>query len=625
MELQKRVNTPDLETDDKHIARLKELVAVLPESPGVYQYLDKNGTIIYVGKAKRLKRRVSSYFNKYQDRAKVRILVRNIADIKHIVVDTEQDALLLENNLIKKYQPRYNSLLKDDKTYPWICIKNEPFPRIFSTRNFVRDGSSYFGPYTSGYSLKIMLDLIRQLYPLRTCALNLNRQQIAKGKYKICLEHHIGNCLGPCEGLQTEEDYALAISDIKEILKGNSNAVVSLLKERMMALSKEMKFEEAQKVKAKLDHLVEFQSKSTIVSPTIHNVDVFSIIDDDDCAYINFMKVVNGAIVQVHTFEMQKRVDEEPEEILLSVIEESRQRLLSTSFEIIVPFELDFELDRITFTVPQRGDKKKLLELSQRNALTYKNEKLKQQMNRSPEKRVERIMETMKKDLRLKEWPVLIEGFDNSNIQGTNPVASCVVFRNGKPSKRDYRHFNIKTVVGANDFASMEEIIYRRYRRQLDEGNPLPQLILIDGGKGQLGAAINSLEKLGLMGRISIIGIAKRLEELYFPGDPVPLYLDKNSETLKVLQNVRNESHRFGITFHRDKRSKAFLVSELDGIKGIGDKTKEALMSELKSVDGIGKASLEQLTRIVGSAKAKIVFDYFQTKNYGREQSLPFE
>lgn len=623
--MQKRVNTPDLETDDKHIARLKELVAVLPESPGVYQYLDKNGTIIYVGKAKRLKRRVSSYFNKYQDRAKVRILVRNIADIKHIVVDTEQDALLLENNLIKKYQPRYNSLLKDDKTYPWICIKNEPFPRIFSTRNFVRDGSSYFGPYTSGYSLKIMLDLIRQLYPLRTCALNLNRQQIAKGKYKICLEHHIGNCLGPCEGLQTEEDYALEISDIKEILKGNSNAVVSLLKERMMALSKEMKFEEAQKVKAKLDHLVEFQSKSTIVSPTIHNVDVFSIIDDDDCAYINFMKVVNGAIVQVHTFEMQKRVDEEPEEILLSVIEESRQRLLSTSFEIIVPFELDFELDRITFTVPQRGDKKKLLELSQRNALTYKNEKLKQQMNRSPEKRVERIMETMKKDLRLKEWPVLIEGFDNSNIQGTNPVASCVVFRNGKPSKRDYRHFNIKTVVGANDFASMEEIIYRRYRRQLDEGNPLPQLILIDGGKGQLGAAINSLEKLGLMGRISIIGIAKRLEELYFPGDPVPLYLDKNSETLKVLQNVRNESHRFGITFHRDKRSKAFLVSELDGIKGIGDKTKETLMSELKSVDGIGKASLEQLTRIVGSAKAKIVFDYFQTKNYGREQSLPFE
>ena len=601
-----------MESEDQHIARLKELVAVLPESPGVYQYLDKNGTIIYVGKAKRLKRRVSSYFNKYQDRVKVRILVRNIADIKHIVVDTEQDALLLENNLIKKYQPRYNSLLKDDKTYPWICIKNEPFPRIFSTRHFVRDGSSYFGPYTSGTSLKIMLDLIRQLYPLRTCALNLSREAIGKGKYKICLEHHIGNCLGPCEGLQTEESYAEAINDIKEILKGNSNAVIELLKSRMNALSKEYKFEEAQKVKNKIDKLSEFQSKSTIVSPTIHNVDVFSIIDDDDCAYINFMKVVNGAIVQVHTFEVQKRVDEEPEEILLSVIEESRQRLLSTSAEIVVPFDIDYELQNITFNVPQRGDKKKLLDLSLRNALTYKNEKLKQLMNRSPEKRTERIMETMKKDLRLKEWPVLIEGFDNSNIQGTNPVASCVVFRNGKPYKREYLHFNIKTVVGANDFASMEEIIYRRYRRQLDEGNQLPQLILIDGGKGQLGAAVNSLRKLDLMGKIAIIGIAKRLEELYYPGDPVPLYLDKNSETLKVLQNVRNESHRFGITFHRNKRSKAFLVSELDNIKGIGDKTKEALFGELKTIDAIREASVETLEKIVGHAKAEVVANYFR-------------
>lgn len=597
--------------DDEHIARLKELVAVLPESPGVYQYLDKNGTIIYVGKAKRLKRRVSSYFNKYQDRVKVRILVRNIADIKHIVVDTEQDALLLENNLIKKYQPRYNSLLKDDKTYPWICIKNEPFPRIFSTRHFVRDGSSYFGPYTSGFALKTLLDLIRQLYPLRTCALNLSRESIGKGKYKICLEHHIGNCLGPCEGLQTEESYAEAISDIKEILKGNSNAVIELLKSRMNALSKEYKFEEAQKIKIKIDKLSEFQSKSTIVSPTIHNVDVFSIIDDDDCAYINFMKVVNGAIVQVHTFEVQKRVDEEPEEILLSVIEESRQRRLSTSAEIVVPFEIEYELDNITFNVPQRGDKKKLLDLSLRNALTYKNEKLKQLMNRSPEKRTERIMETMMKDLRLKEWPVLIEGFDNSNIQGTNPVASCVVFRNGKPYKREYRHFNIKTVVGANDFASMEEIIYRRYRRQLDEGNQLPQLILIDGGKGQLGAAVNSLRKLDLMGKIAIIGIAKRLEELYYPGDPVPLYLDKNSETLKVLQNVRNESHRFGITFHRDKRSKAFLVSELDNIKGIGDKAKEALFGELKTIDTIREASVETLEKIVGHAKAVLIRKHF--------------
>jgi len=600
-----------LETEEQHIARLKELVAVLPESPGVYQYLDKNGTIIYVGKAKRLKRRVSSYFNKYQERVKIRILVRNIDDIKHIVVDTEQDALLLENNLIKKYQPRYNSLLKDDKTYPWICIKNEPFPRIFSTRHFVRDGSTYFGPYTSAYTLRTLIELIRQLYPIRTCALNLSPESIAKGRYKICLEHHIGNCLGPCEGRQTEEEYAEFISNIKEILKGNSNEVIELLKNKMQTLSREYKFEEAQQIKNKIDKLSEFQSKSTVVSPTIHNVDVFSIIDDDDCAYINFMRVVNGAIVQVHTFEMQKHIEEEKESTLLSVIQEARQRYLSTSREIIVPFELDFELDGITFNIPQRGDKRKLLELSERNALTYKHEKLKQQLNRNPEKRTERIMETMQKDLRLKAWPTLIEGFDNSNIQGTNPVASCVVFRNGKPSKRDYRHFNIKTVVGANDFASMEEIIYRRYSRQLAEGNELPQLILIDGGKGQLGAAVSSLQKLGLMGKISVIGIAKRLEELYYPGDPVPLYLDKNSETLKVLQNVRNESHRFGITFHRNKRSKNFLISELDTIKGIGDKTKELLFKELKTVEAMREASVEKLTEIVGKAKADILFKHF--------------
>lgn len=600
-----------METEEQHIARLKELVAVLPESPGVYQYLDKNGTIIYVGKAKRLKRRVSSYFNKYQERVKIRILVRNIDDIKHIVVDTEQDALLLENNLIKKYQPRYNSLLKDDKTYPWICIKNEPFPRIFSTRHFVRDGSTYFGPYTSAYTLRTLIELIRQLYPIRTCALNLSHESIAKGRYKICLEHHIGNCLGPCEGRQTEEEYAEFINNIKEILKGNSNEVIELLKNKMQTLSREYKFEEAQQIKNKIDKLSEFQSKSTVVSPTIHNVDVFSIIDDDDCAYINFMRVVNGAIVQVHTFEMQKHIEEEKESTLLSVIQEARQRYLSTSREIIVPFELDFELDGITFNIPQRGDKRKLLELSERNALTYKHEKLKQQLNRNPEKRTERIMETMQKDLRLKAWPTLIEGFDNSNIQGTNPVASCVVFRNGKPSKRDYRHFNIKTVVGANDFASMEEIIYRRYSRQLAEGNELPQLILIDGGKGQLGAAVSSLQKLGLMGKISVIGIAKRLEELYYPGDPVPLYLDKNSETLKVLQNVRNESHRFGITFHRNKRSKNFLISELDTIKGIGDKTKELLFKELKTVEAMREASVEKLTEIVGKAKADILFKHF--------------
>ena len=412
-----------MQSPDEHIARLKELVAVLPESPGVYQYLDKNGTIIYVGKAKRLKRRVSSYFNKYQDRAKVRILVRNIADIKHIVVDTEQDALLLENNLIKKYQPRYNSLLKDDKTYPWICVKNEPFPRIFSTRNFIRDGSSYFGPYTSGFALKTLLELIRRLYPIRTCALNLSRDAIAKGRYKICLEHHIGNCLGPCEGLQSEEDYAEAISNIKEILKGNSNEVIELLKSKMNALSKEYKFEEAQKVKNKIDKLSEFQSKSTVVSPTIHNVDVFAIYDDDDCAYISFMKVVNGAIVQVHTFEMRKRIEEELDSLLLSVIEEARQRRLSTSAEIIVPFEIDFSLDNINFVVPQRGDKKKLLELCEKNAHMYAVEKLKRSALRNRNNPIDLLVSVQKK-LHLPSIPRYIEIFDNSNIQGAFPVAA---------------------------------------------------------------------------------------------------------------------------------------------------------------------------------------------------------
>lgn len=604
----------------EHLQHIKELIATLPDSPGVYQYFDKNGTVIYVGKAKKLKRRVSSYFTKYHESAKLRVLVKNIADIKHIVVETEQDALLLENNLIKKYQPRYNSLLKDDKTYPWICVKNEPFPRVISTRRFVRDGSTYFGPYTSTTTLRIMLDLIKQLYPLRSCNQTVCPQSIAQGKHKVCLEYHIGNCLGPCEGLQTEKDYSENISAIKELLRGNMGAVVNLLKQKMLALSAEYKFEEAQVVKTKMDKLSEFQSKSTIVSPTIHNVDVFSIIDDENYAYVNFMKVVNGAIVQVHTFEVQKHVDEDRESILLTVINEARERLMSTAFEIIVPIEPEFGIEKVEFTVPVRGDKKKLLDLSQRNALVYRDEKLKRQLNRSPQKRVDRLMETMRSDLRLKEPPVLIEGFDNSNIQGTNPVASCVVFRNGAPSKRDYRHFNIKTVVGANDFASMEEIIYRRYRRQLDEGNPLPQLILIDGGKGQLGAAVSSLTKLGIINRVQVIGIAKRLEELFYPGDPVPLYLDKNSETLKVLQHVRNESHRFGIGFHRDKRSKAFLVSELDSIKGVGDKTKELLMREFKSVEAIKNASFDQLASHIGGSKATIVMEYFAEKK--RQETL---
>lgn len=597
--------------DDKHIESLREKAALLPDNPGVYQYFDSSGEIIYVGKAKNLKKRVSSYFTKFHDSAKTRILVKKIAEIRHIVVDSEQDALLLENNLIKKYQPRYNALLKDDKTFPWICIKSEPFPRVFSTRNFIRDGSTYFGPYTSGRTLKVMLDFIRQLYPIRTCTLNLAPFEIAKGRYKVCLEHHIGNCLGPCVGEQTEENYIQNIQDVKEILKGNIGQVIKLLKERMTELSAQYKFEEAQKLKEKLQHLENYQAKSTIVSPSIHNVDVFSFVEDEGSAYVNFLKVVNGAIIQVHTLEMKKRTDEEKESLLLTAIIEIRQRFNSNSREILVPFELDFNLDEVSFTVPQRGDKKKLLDLSMRNAFYYRQEKVKEEMNRSPQKRVDRVMETMKTDLRLKEFPVHIEGFDNSNIQGTNPVASCVVFKNGKPSKRDYRHFNIKTVEGPNDFASMEEIIYRRFHRLLDEKQPLPQLIVIDGGKGQLGAAINSLEKLGLIGKVAIIGIAKRLEEIYFPGDSVPIYLDKNSETLKIIQHIRNESHRFGITFHRQKRSKNFIHSELENIEGIGPKTVEQLLTHFKSTDAVKKAPVDELEKLLGKAKSALVWKYF--------------
>ncbi|MBI9067970.1 MAG: excinuclease ABC subunit UvrC [Salinivirgaceae bacterium] len=601
-----------MNASEKKIEELKQVVLNLPEKPGVYQYFDADGTIIYVGKAKNLKKRVSSYFTKYHDSAKTRILVRKINEIKHIVVDSEQDALLLENNLIKKYQPRYNALLKDDKTFPWICIKSEPYPRVFPTRMFIRDGSTYFGPYTSGRTMKVVLDFIKQLYPLRTCNLNLAKNHIAQGKYKVCLEYHIGNCLGPCVGEQNEEDYLQNIQHIKDILKGNIGQVIKLVKTKMAALSSDYKFEEAQQLKEKLGHLENYQAKSTIVSPTIHNVDVFSFVEDEGSAYVNFLKVVNGGIIQVHTIELKKRTDEEKESLLLTAITEIRQRMMSTSREILVPFPLDFELENVKFLVPQIGDKKKLLDLSMRNAFYYKQEKMKQEMNRSPQKKIDRVMETMKNDLRLKENPVHIEGFDNSNIQGTNPVASCVVFKNGKPSKREYRHFNIKTVVGADDFASMEEIIFRRYRRLLDEEESLPQLIVIDGGKGQLGAAVNSLRKLDLIGKISIIGIAKRLEEIYFPGDSVPIYLDKNSESLKIIQHIRNESHRFGVNFHRQKRSINFITSELDTIKGIGPKAKENLLTEFKSIENIKKAPLPELEKVLGKAKALLVFEYFK-------------
>ncbi|WP_321319704.1 excinuclease ABC subunit UvrC [Labilibaculum sp.] len=595
----------------KNTDHLKSLVSALPEEPGVYQFFDENDTIIYVGKAKRLKRRVASYFNKVHDSAKTNIMVRKIVDIRHIVVESEEDALLLENNLIKKHQPRYNVLLKDDKSFPWICIKRENFPRVQVTRNMIKDGSEYFGPYTSVKMVRILMDMMRSLYQLRTCNLSLSEEGIRDKKFKVCLEYHIGNCKAPCIGKENKDEYEQTIQDIRNILKGNIGSVTSHLKEKIQELANDFKFEEAHLLKEKLDLLAKYQSKSTIVNPSINNIDVYSIVDDEDSAYVNFLKVVNGAIIQAHTIEMKKKIYESKEDLLLLAITEIRQKIFSTAKEILIPFELELSIENVRFVVPQRGDKKKLLDLSERNVKYYRLEKLKKGDRSLKQSHSERIVETMRTDLRLKDAPVHIECFDNSNIQGTNPVASCVVFRNARPYKKDYRHFNIKTVVGANDFASMEEIIYRRYKRLLDEGKSLPQLILIDGGKGQLGAALNSLDKLELRGKISVIGIAKKLEEIYFPGDPYPLYLDKNSETLKTIQHLRNESHRFAITFHRQKRSTAFIVSELDKIEGVGPKSVQKLIKKFKSVENVKNATIEELKTELGSSKALTIWKYF--------------
>ncbi|MCT4603228.1 MAG: excinuclease ABC subunit UvrC [Marinifilum sp.] len=596
---------------NKNIDYLKTLISALPEEPGVYQFFDENNTIIYVGKAKRLKRRVASYFNKIHDNAKTNIMVRKISEIRHIVVNSEEDALLLENNLIKKHQPRYNVLLKDDKSFPWICIKKENFPRIFVTRNLVKDGSEYFGPYTSVKMVRTLMDMIRSLYKLRTCNLSLNQEGILSGKFKVCLEYHIGNCKAPCEGKINQEEYLETIQAIRNILKGNIRMVTSHLKTKMSELADEFKFEEAHIIKEKLELLDKYQSKSTIVNPAINNVDVYSILEDEESAYVNFLKVVNGAIIQAHTIELKKKIEESKEDLLLLAITEIRQKIFSTAKEILVPFEIDLPYSGVKCLVPQRGDKRKLLDLSLRNVKYYRLEKLKQGEKSRKQSHSDRILARMKSDLRLKDLPVHIECFDNSNIQGTNPVASCVVFRNAKPYKKDYRHFNIKTVVGANDFASMEEVIYRRYKRLLDENQTLPQLIVIDGGKGQLGAALNSLGKLDLRGKISVIGIAKKLEEIYFPGDPYPLYLDKNSETLKTIQHLRNESHRFAITFHKQKRSKAFIGSELDSIDGIGPKTVQKLIQKFKSVENVKKATLQEISEEIGNSKAINIWKYF--------------
>ena len=582
----------------------------LPDSPGVYQYYDKQDNILYVGKAKNLKKRVGSYFTKSHENAKTRILVQKIVSIKHIVVTTETDALLLENNLIKKYQPRYNIMLKDDKTYPWICIKKERFPRIFMTRRVIKDGSEYYGPYTNVRTVKVLLDLIRELYPLRTCKYDLSREKIAEKKYKVCLEYHLGNCSGPCEDFQNEDSYNDTIKAIRNIVKGNFKESLNKFHEIMKAFADKMEFEEAQKIKEKLDLLSNYQSKSTIVSPSINNVDVFSIISDESYGYVNFFKIANGSIIQSHTTEIKKKLDETDKRILEMAVVEIRQRFNSISREVYVPFEIDLG-DEIKVTVPKLGDKKRIVELSERNAKYYRQEQFKQMKISDPDRHVKRIMTQMQKDLRLSEEPRHIECFDNSNIQGTNPVAACVVFKEGKPSKKEYRHYNIKTVEGPDDFASMEEVVFRRYKRLLSENLPLPQLIIIDGGKGQLSSALKSLDLLGLRGKIAIIGIAKRLEEIYYPGDPIPMYLDKRSETLKIVQFLRNEAHRFGITLHRNKRSKSAIQSELEQIPNIGKQTITSLLKKFKSAKRVKMATIEELKELLGDSRAKKIFNYF--------------
>lgn len=587
-------------------------IQTLPDGPGVYQYYDKEGKILYVGKAKNLKKRVASYFNKIHDTAKTNVLVKKIVTIKHIVVPTETDALLLENNLIKTLQPRYNVLLRDDKTYPWICIKKEPFSRIFPTRRMVKDGSEYFGPYTSFKTVNTILELIKELYPLRTCNYDLSKNNIETYKFKVCLEYHIGNCKGPCEGYESLENYQKQVDAIREILKGNFKESMRDFKKVMTDLASEMHFEEAQKIKEKIEILENYQSRSTIINPKITNIDVFSIVSDESAAFINFLQISHGSIIRSHTMEIKKKLDETDAELLELAIIELRERFQLLSKEIIVPFEVDLG-ENIKITVPQLGDKKQILELSIRNAKFYRIEQLKQLQIVDPERHSNRIMAQMQKDLRLHEEPRHIECFDNSNIQGTNPVAACVVFKDGKPSKKDYRHFNIKTVVGPDDFASMEEVVFRRYKRMLDENQPLPQLIIIDGGKGQLSSALKSIDALGLRGKIAIIGIAKRLEELFYPGDSVPLYLDKKSETLKVIQQLRNEAHRFGITFHRDKRSKAALNSSIESIPGIGEKTMLSLIQHFKSVKRLKLATEKEISEVVGVSKAKKITDFYKT------------
>ncbi len=595
-------------------SRLEIQLKTLPSTPGVYQFFDTKGAVIYVGKAKNLKHRVRSYFNKVHDYGKTNVLVKKIHDIKHIVVDTETDALLLENNLIKKYQPRYNVLLKDDKSYPWICIKKERFPRVFQTRRVIKDGSEYFGPYTSIKTVSTLLDLIKGLFPIRTCNYDLSEEKIKNQKYKVCLEYHLGNCRGACEAKETEQIYLENIAAIRDILKGNFKNSLSLFKSQMQDLAANLQFEDAQVLKEKITILENYQSKSTIVNPKISDVEVYSIVSDESYAYVNFLQLSYGAIIRAHTMEIKKKLQESDVELLELAITELRQRFQLLSKEIYVPFLVELG-EGVKITIPKVGDKKQLLDLSLRNAKYYRLEQLKQVKITDPDRHVKRIMAQMKSDLRLAELPTHIECFDNSNIQGTNPVAACVVFKNGKPSKKDYRHFNIKTVEGPDDFASMTEVVYRRYKRLLDEKQDLPQLIVIDGGKGQLSAALKSLDELNLRGKIAIVGIAKRLEELFYPNDPIPLYLDKKSETLKIIQQLRNEAHRFGIEHHRNRRSKSALHSELESIPGIGEKTRVQLLKAFKSAQRVSFAKLDELEQIVGVSKAQKIYKFYHKEN----------
>ena len=591
---------------------IKSILKALPEKAGVYQFFEENGSILYVGKAKVLKNRVTSYFNKNKyESIKTKLMVKKIRDIKYSVVETESDALLLEDSLIKKFKPRYNILLKDDKSYSSIVIKNEPFPRVQSTRQILNDGSTYFGPYTSGKSLYSILDLIKELYPLRTCTLNLSKANIQAKKFKVCLEYHLGNCLGPCVGKQREEDYQQGVQHIKRIIKGEYLEAVKTLKKEMLQLASDQKFEQAQQLKERIQTLENFQAKSAIVNTDIDNVEVFSIASDAQSIYANYMHVMRGSIVHVYTAEVVRQLDETDEEVLAFVIRSFRERMKSQAKAALIPFDIHEKIPGLELHVPQRGDKKKLVELSLKNANHFLLEARKRAAFLDPERNTQRILETMKKDLRLPELPVHIECFDNSNIQGTNPVSACVVFKNAKPSKSDYRIFNIQSVVGPDDFASMREAVYRRYARLIQEDQPLPQLLIIDGGKGQLSSAMESLDLLGLRGKIAVIGIAKRLEEIFFPGDSIPIYLDKRSESLKIIQHLRNEAHRYGLSKHRQRRSKGAIHSELENITGVGAKTIEKLLQHFSSVSRIKLATQKEIEQVVGEKIAEKVKNYF--------------